>query len=149
MDDEALARVTEGQRACLKLVLGHHNSKQIARSLGISSHTVDQRLRQAMRHLGASSRVDAAKRLAALEGWPEYQSLACQAPDIEPSLDSARHPAPTGEERAGDAPPSLEREIGKHESLHKIGWIVAIATGVALFIAALITALNALSEFTR
>src|SRR5690349_2224559 len=83
MDDEALARVTEGQRACLRLVLQHKSSKEIARSLGISPHTVDQRLKQAMRHLGASSRVEAAKRLASLEGASGYQSLAHQGPDIE------------------------------------------------------------------
>jgi hypothetical protein len=130
-------------------VLAHHNSKQIARSLGISSHTVDQRLRQAIRHLGASSRVDAAKRLAALEGWPEYQSLACQTPDIEPAGDPIPQPAPKRQEKADHASSAFEREIGDHESLQRTTWIVAIAAAAVLLLAALIAALNALSEFTR
>ena len=147
MDEPALAKVTEGQRACLRMVLQHKSSKEIGRALGISSHTVDQRLKQAMKHLGASSRVEAARRLAALEDGPEYQSLACQPPDIEaggvppPSL-------PTREQAADPVPPSRKRETG-NASLQRIGWIVAIAAGVAVLLAALFTGLNALSQFTR
>jgi DNA-binding CsgD family transcriptional regulator len=139
MEQDGLARVTEGQRACLRMVLQHRSSKEIARELGISSHTVDQRLKQAMKHLGASSRVEAAKRLAALEGSVGYQPLACQAPDIEP----VAVPTPT--------PPASgsEREASDDEGLRRIGWIVAIAAGAAVLLAALLIGLNALSEFTR
>ncbi|HMJ93089.1 MAG TPA: helix-turn-helix transcriptional regulator [Allosphingosinicella sp.] len=139
--------MTEGQRDCLRMVLQHKSSKEIARDLGISPHTVDQRLKQAMRHLGASSRVEAAKRLAALEGQDEYQSLACQAPDIEDEAIPNPQPAATKGERAD--PPSPERENGNHASLQRTGWIVAIVAGAAIILAALFTALNALSEFTR
>ena len=137
MDEDALTKVTEGQRACLRLVLQHMSSKEIARALNISRHTVDQRLKLAMRHLGAASRVEAARRLAALEGAPEYQSLACQSPDMEADGSSPQLPA------------SAIGEAQDHGTLHRIGWIVAIAAGAAVLFAALFVGLNALSEFTR
>jgi DNA-binding CsgD family transcriptional regulator len=59
--------LTEGQKACLRLVDDHHTSKEIARILGISPFTVDQRLDGARRKLNAASRKDAAKLFAAFE----------------------------------------------------------------------------------
>jgi DNA-binding CsgD family transcriptional regulator len=63
----ALPELTEGQKACLRLVDDHHTSKEIARKLGISPFTVDQRLDAARRKLKAASRKDAAKLFAAME----------------------------------------------------------------------------------
>jgi DNA-binding CsgD family transcriptional regulator len=146
MDDEEFARVNEGQRACLRLVLEHKSSKEIARELGISSHTVDQRLKQAMKHLGAGSRVEAAKRLAALDAAGGYQSLACQTPDIEAG--AGRPPLSATREAAHSAPRSRERETDGAK-LQRMAWMVAIAAGVAMLLAALFIGLNALSEFTR
>lgn len=61
LDLEArVARLTVGQRACLDLVDDHATSKEIALQLGISRHTVDARLRQAMQILGVTSRREAA-----------------------------------------------------------------------------------------
>lgn len=59
--------LTDGQKACLRLVDDHHTSKEIARILGISPFTVDQRLDAARRKLNAQSRKDAAKIFAAIE----------------------------------------------------------------------------------
>jgi len=59
--------LTEGQKACLRLVDDHHTSKEIARMLGISPFTVDQRLDAARRKLNASSRKHAAKIFAGME----------------------------------------------------------------------------------
>jgi DNA-binding CsgD family transcriptional regulator len=53
--------LTNGQKDCLRLVIEHHTSKEIARILGISHFTVDQRLDAARKKLGAPSRVEAAK----------------------------------------------------------------------------------------
>ena len=44
-----LAQLTDGQRDCLRLVYRHMTSKDIARTLGVSPHTVDMRLRTAMK----------------------------------------------------------------------------------------------------
>lgn len=60
-------RLSEGQIVCLRMVQLQMTSKEIARQLGISSHTVDQRIRYAMRTLGASTRADAAVILAESE----------------------------------------------------------------------------------
>lgn len=62
-----VGRLSEGQKDCLRLVLAHMTSKEIARHLGISSHTVDQRLRYAIRTLGARTRMQAALELSEAE----------------------------------------------------------------------------------
>ena len=136
MDADSLARVTEGQRACLRMVLRHMSSKDIARTLGISRHTVDQRLKLAMKTLGATSRVEAARTLAAMEGTDEYQRLTYQASDIE-----SAGPRPS--------PHAPVREGGQGVDLQRIGWIVAIAAGLVVGLAALLVGLNALADFTR
>lgn len=59
--------LTEGQKICLRLVDEHHTSKEIARILGISPFTVDQRLDAARRKLKADSRREAAKIFGALD----------------------------------------------------------------------------------
>ena len=78
-----LAQLTDGQRDCLRAVYAHMTSKDIARALGISPHTVDMRLRTAMKTLAVASRIDAARLLIDAEGGPEaYQPLIYQAPDV-------------------------------------------------------------------
>lgn len=66
-DAERWARLTDKHRACLDLLLDHRTSKQMARILGISKPTVDQRIAAARAILGASNRGDAALRYARLK----------------------------------------------------------------------------------
>jgi DNA-binding CsgD family transcriptional regulator len=83
--EDGLARLTPGQLECLALVFQHLSSKEIAVELGISSHTVDQRIRQAIHHLGVERRSEAA-RIAAAAGMLEpYQRLIHQPPHIDPA----------------------------------------------------------------
>ncbi|MBO9543767.1 MAG: helix-turn-helix transcriptional regulator [Caulobacter sp.] len=65
LSDEAvgLDRLTERERECLRLVDRHMSSKEIARELGLSKHTVDWHLDKARRRLGAADRYDAARRV--------------------------------------------------------------------------------------
>ena len=88
---DVLDRLTAKQRECLELVLQHQTSKQIAITLGISPHTVNQRLDSARRTLDAATRLDAAVLYAKLRGTPEsfvypdtssdpYQGLVTQNP---------------------------------------------------------------------
>ncbi|WP_199554095.1 helix-turn-helix domain-containing protein [Sandaracinobacteroides hominis] len=86
-----VARLTAGQRECLDLVDDHATSKEIARQLGISRHTVDARLRGAIQTLGVTSRREAAiiYRAAMLaQGYQPaapahgYQPFAYQSPRI-------------------------------------------------------------------
>lgn len=64
---KAIPRLTDGQRDCLRLVYKHMTSKDIARELGVSPHTVDMRLRTAMKTLAVASRIDAARLLVQSE----------------------------------------------------------------------------------
>lgn len=59
---QGLDRLTERERECLRLVDRHMSSKEIARELGLSKHTVDWHLDKARRRLGAVDRYDAARR---------------------------------------------------------------------------------------
>jgi DNA-binding CsgD family transcriptional regulator len=136
MDGDRLARVNEGQRACLRLVLQHQSSKDIARALGISPHTVDQRIRFAMKSLGVANRVEAARLLAAAEAGTAYQPLIHQSPDIDPP--------------AGAPPVSLpNREARNDSDLSRIAWILLAAAAAMLALAGLFIALSALGQVTR
>lgn len=78
-----MPQLTEGQKACLRLVDDHHTSKEIARILGISPFTVDQRLDAARRKLQAVSRRDAAKIFAAIESGSVSQPFVYETPRLE------------------------------------------------------------------
>jgi len=56
-----VTRLSQGQIDCLLLVDQHHSSKEIAVRLGISPHTVDQRIRGALEKLGVDRRGEAAR----------------------------------------------------------------------------------------
>lgn len=71
---------------CLALVDEHLSSKQIAQKLGISPHTVDQRIRQSLQILGVEKRGEAARLVASgmrSSTDPAYQRLIHQPPYID------------------------------------------------------------------
>ena len=84
--DSPVARLTQGQIDCLLLVDRHYSSKEIATMLGISPHTVDQRIRGALEKLGVERRGDAARLVAdrLSPDHPTYQRLIHQLPYIDP-----------------------------------------------------------------
>jgi DNA-binding CsgD family transcriptional regulator len=112
------ARLSRGQVEVLRLVNRHLSSKEIAAELGISSYTVDQRVRGAIKTLGVSRRSEAARMIdrytqatggspgpqtqppsASLVERPQpsdqhgsaaYQRLIHQAPHIDANLDQAQ-----------------------------------------------------------
>jgi DNA-binding CsgD family transcriptional regulator len=75
--------LTEGQIDCLRLVGDNYTSKEIARKLGISPFTVDQRLDAARKKLSADSRTDAARRFAQLDAEELYQPLVYDPTGLE------------------------------------------------------------------
>lgn len=176
MQDHRVTKLTEGQRECLRRVLLHMTSKDIARELGISPHTVDQRLRVALRTLGVGSRIEAARLLAAHEGSEPilYQPPAYQSPVVAPEPDvGCLDPATAGEryvfehEHGQDA---RERQLtyqafvpdtrqalplpfptsadaeNQLSSWQRIGWIAAIAVSSALAFGAVLAGLEALAS---
>ena len=89
-----IARLSTGQIEVLRLVNGHLNSKEIAVRLGISSHTVDQRVRGAIHRLGVARRSEAARLVDEFDrangahqvvppAAQTYQRLIHQASDID------------------------------------------------------------------
>jgi DNA-binding CsgD family transcriptional regulator len=56
-----LSSLTDKQRAVLDLLIEHRTSKEISRLLGISHHTVDQRIMLARAKLGVATRAEVAQ----------------------------------------------------------------------------------------
>lgn len=175
MTISAVKRLSEGQRDCLRLVLGHHNSKEIARELEVSPHTVDQRLRTAMRILSVQSRFEAARKFAAFDVEDRYQPLIYQMSDVEPRRKNGKPDSSTGrtvsdktgsidnvanvdgnvavmafeksEIRSRRLPiPRYHGEKNKLGAVERLGWILAIAIGSAVSFGGLIAGLEALSR---
>jgi len=59
--------LTEKEKDALRLLLRGHDAKSSARALGLSVHTVNERLREARRKLGVTSSREAARVLMAAE----------------------------------------------------------------------------------
>jgi DNA-binding CsgD family transcriptional regulator len=88
-DDGAagLGGLTDKQREVLDLLIEHKTSKEIGRQLGISPHTVDQRINFAKEKLGASSRSEAAvvyRRLVDVYGRTTYENSYVAEPRRSP-----------------------------------------------------------------
>ena len=148
-------KLSKGQLDCLLLVDRHLSSKEISAELGISRHTVDQRIRQALQILGVSRRSEAARLVASKHG--QYQRLIHQSPHIEGGEGGGhpneavgfqiRHADRAGkagvldletEQRAGASGPSLplpfatRRQPRNEMSVGlRLLWIVLIAIGAA------------------
>ncbi|WP_296722444.1 DUF4019 domain-containing protein [Erythrobacter sp.] len=69
-------KLTERERETLRLLLNGHDSKSMAAELGISVHTVNDRLREARRKLGVPSSKAAARLLAQHEAVTPPENLA-------------------------------------------------------------------------
>ena len=83
---DRVARLSDGQRQCLVMVGQHLSSKEIALKLGISPHTVDQRVRLSLNILGVDKRGEAARMVASVmrsSQDPAYQRLIHQPPYID------------------------------------------------------------------
>lgn len=81
----ALRGLTEKQREVLDLLIEHKTSKEISRALGISPHTVDQRINFARQKLGVHSRNQVAqeyRRLRQTYERPVYQKSDMSPPAI-------------------------------------------------------------------
>ena len=102
LDDIKLASLTNGERACLRLVARGYMSGKIARELGISAGTVDNYVFSARRKLDAPSRRAAARRLV----QHEQASDGVRSRQVQP-LHDAHEPVlvPGGVDRPDDGGP--------------------------------------------
>jgi len=70
---DGLARLSERERQVLRLLSQGHDAKSAARSLDVSVHAVNERLREARRKLGVTSSREAARLFAAAgHDLPKY-----------------------------------------------------------------------------
>src|SRR5690606_31064289 len=76
---EALARLTDNEKECLRRRLRQQTAKEMALDLGISPHAVEKRLKMARAKLGLSSSLEAARLLVASE---RYQRTGPEAADL-------------------------------------------------------------------
>ena len=169
-----VTQLTEGQKTCLRMVYRHMSSKDIARELLISHHTVDQRLRLAIQQLGVNSRVEAAKMLAAHENALVYQSTVYQPSHLVSGAALGDNGgAPTGGEQSpvstdgkadGEEPstfpvylrsphqrnrwpfPFVDGENNTLSFTERLGWIAIIAIGAALAFGMILAGMDALSR---
>lgn len=173
MNEHRLARLTDKQRECLRLVYAHMSSKEIAPLLGVEPGTVDQYVKAAMRILGVSDRRAAAKMLAEQEDRT-VQPLVYQPLDIaavgDPAMLGAstegRREAQSGgamrEERAlfepfpTESPDALPIPLpirgGKPSDLSiatRLGWIFGLILLIALTFAFFVTGFEALTRLGR
>ena len=172
---ERVARLTNGQLDCLRLVDQLLSSKEIATELHISPHTVDQRIRQALQILGVERRAQAARIVASAGAYGEsYQRLIHQSPYIEPGTNSAHPDAAVGNQirhadRAGEAgragfkteqrpaswsslqPPFATRSNPRNEMSvgQRLFWIAAIAIGAAFSAGMYLAGLESLSRLLK
>lgn len=81
--------LSDTQKRILRFVLLHHSSKEIAKLLDCSPHTVDNHIKAAIGRLGAKDRYDAARMVATVETDPERRALASQPSALERPLESS------------------------------------------------------------
>lgn len=177
MQDERIARLSEGQRECLRLVYRHMETKEIARSLGISPDGVSQRIKTAMRRLGVHRRRDAALMLAEAEGLSPYPPRVHPPQDIAAALLSTPITASTGQERRqrgqATAGEMRERQADFHAApdlpargfqlplpvrggrpadlgaLQRLGWVFGLILAIALIFGVFVAGVEALSRLGR
>ena len=170
---ERVARLSPGQLDCLRLVDQHLSSKEIAAELGISPHTVDQRVRQSLHILGVERRSQAA-RIVALHSGP-YQRLIHQPPYIPAEAEPGHPEAAVSNQirhadRAGEVgrpgflteqrpasfwpslqPPFATRSNPRNEMSvgQRLFWIAAIAIGAAFAAGMYLAGLESLARLMK
>ena len=157
-----LAGLTEKQRDVLDLLIEHKTSKEIARALGISPHTVDQRIFFAKEKLGAASRNEAAaayRRLMAISGRTTYEDSHiaefAAASQTSARLVAGQALAPRRRESPqpeSSTPPELDFRVvpewfdGRYGTLVRVGAIIAIAVCLVIVVLGGLTIFSTLSE---
>ena len=168
-----VAQLSSGQLDCLRLVDQHLNSKEIAAELGISPHTVDQRVRQSLQILGVERRAQAARLVAQYHA--PYQRLIHQPPYIPADPDSGQPEATVSHQirhadRAGEVGGTgfltEQRPASFRSSLQlpfatrshprnemsvglRLLWIVVIATGAAFSAGMYLAGLESLARLLK
>lgn len=160
-DEMLLAELTAKQRDVLDLLIEHKTSKEIARLLEISPHTVDQRIQFAKDKLGARSRNEAAavyRRLVETYGQMTYENSCIAIPGM--ALDNragTQGPPPncslggriqSGRSDSAEADYRVVPELfdGRYGTLVRLGAIIAIALFLVFLVLGGLAIFSQLSE---
>jgi DNA-binding CsgD family transcriptional regulator len=148
MNSDRLARLTEQQRICLRLVFAHMTSKEIAPLLGIEPNSVDQHIKAAMRVLGVADRRAAARLLAEHEGAMRPIPAQAASGRVMREDQAVFHDIPVRQEPIFPLPIRGARpnDVGV---LRRLMWIALIAIGTALGFGALMAGVEALIRLGR
>ena len=112
--------LTEKEKQTLRLLLAGHDAKSMAQQLGLSIHTVNERLRDSRRKLSVGSSKEAARLLRQSE---------------------AAIPQTLGDKPLGDAAPAVTDQLpGRPDKVppisHRAGWALGGCIMISLFAAA-------------
>lgn len=140
--DTAIERLTQGQIDCLLLVHQLLSSKEIAPRLGISSHTVDQRIRSSLRILGCSSRTKAAQLVASRR--KPGSVFDWHSGPAESLVESPTPPRPKAPLRLPFA--TKDYPTNELSPLARLKWIVVIACGAAFTVGVYLAGLESLAR---
>ena len=144
VNTDRLARLSDKQRECLRLVYAHMSSKEIAQQLGVEPGTVDQYVKGAIRILGVNDRKTAARMLAEHEGGEVPTPPGLRLQDEQAPFNT------TTLRREPLLPLPLEGLRPTYVGWTKrLVWIVTIAIGVALAFLILIAAAEALTRLIQ
>ena len=151
--DNYISLLTVAQIETLRHVYEHKNSKQIARLMNVSPHTVDERVRRSLKKLNASNRIVAARILAVnvvFDNVNPYQPLTYQLidlgdapapPDAEPGRSSLRRLFDIGSPF-----PTASQPANRHGLMERIIWPILIAFATILAFSALYSILVGLGQ---
>lgn len=140
----AIEHLTRGQIECLLLVQQHLTSKEIAARLGISRHTVDQRVRLALRTLGCKNRFHAAQLISF--GHSPAAMFQWRTAFNEPFVEQVRR-QPIGHRRPIPLPFATSDNPKNEMSVAlRLLWILAIACGAAFSMGVYLAGLESLAR---
>ncbi|WP_420606326.1 helix-turn-helix domain-containing protein [Novosphingopyxis sp.] len=140
--DHPASLLTETQVDYLRLVSAGLTSKEIAQKVGGSHHTVNSEIGIAMRVLGAKSRRDAAGFLNLLSNYVSYESS--YEPSAIPKATILSEPEGGGEKTGLISElrlpmPTKSHPINDMSVWKKTGWILVLASAVALLVGGLVS----------
>lgn len=135
----------------MRHVYEQKNSKQIARLMEVSPHTVDERVRKVLRKLNVANRIEAAQLLAdsgAFDYAIPQPPVRYQLANIGASSQSngVHHQRPKSIFNIGAPFPTSTQPENEHRGMERIVWPILIAFATVLAFSGLYSILAGLSR---
>ncbi|WP_307118769.1 helix-turn-helix domain-containing protein [Sphingomonas kyeonggiensis] len=126
--------LTEKEKQTLRLMVRGHDAKSMARSLGLSVHTINERLRDARRKMAVSSSREAARLLLEAEGGDPGATPELPGPELLGDTEIGADPAWTPMDQ-GDAPDSGVGRAYRHPRILIGVLLMTLVLGLSVLIA--------------